>query len=156
MSRQVIESQGNNICKSASLAIHCIGKIANHSLAKTSPRVRNKWNWLLIWSSAVQASVQATCEQIASHADVLRGSSRVPALSLRTSAWEASEQTHFCELGKKNWLRCDKYERRIGPFFSRATTKFSLSLHKWTRWCKLINCSSILNIAAATVITEKD
>ena len=101
MSRQVIESQGNNICKSASLAIHCIGKIANHSLAKTSPRVRNKWNWLLIWSSAVQASVQATCEQIASHADVLRGSSRVPALSLRTSAWEASEQTHLCEFGKK-------------------------------------------------------
>ena len=99
--RQVIESQGNNICKSASLAIHYIWKIANDSLAKTSPRVRNKWNWLLLWSSAVQASVQATCEQIASHADVLRCSSRVPALSLRTSAWEASEQTHFCELGKK-------------------------------------------------------
>ena len=39
MSRQVIKSQGNNICKSASLAIHYIGKITNHSDQPTAEKL---------------------------------------------------------------------------------------------------------------------
>ena len=74
--------------------------------------------------------------QVASHADVLRGSSRVPAP--RTSAWEASVQVYLCDFGENG----HKPEATSGARSNRlltqleANTTFSILSHS-SKKCQL-------------------